>query len=112
MSAGARVVQIGVSPGGVPEQPVASARVTAAAVMPGLCLRLGHEVIVQVTRYTAPCANIAASFRDRESARVSQKRHPGDSRVYARVPREGRLTSRDEVARLTDAEALALVGAR
>ena len=53
--------------------------------------------------------------RRRESMRGStrtQKRHPGDSRVYARVFREGSLTSGDPVQLLTEDEALALIGPR
>ena len=69
--------------------------------------RLGSEVVVQVTRYTAPC-----SFRDHDSARVSQKLHPGDSRVYARVLHEGNVESGDPVRILSDHEASALIGAR
>jgi MOSC domain-containing protein YiiM len=79
-------------------------------VIPGSYLRLGAEVIAQVTRYTAPCVNITASFRHRDYSRVSQKRHPGDSRVYARVLREGSLSSGDPVRLLTEVEALALTG--
>jgi len=167
MTPTARVVQISVSPGGVPKWPVPSARVTALglegdaqrdlehhggperalcifsqeriqalqaeghpitpgsigenltiegidwnAVMPGTYLRLGEDVVVQVTRYTSPCLNITASFLHRDYSRVAQKRHPGDSRVYARVLREGSLTSGDPVRLLTEGEASALIGAR
>lgn len=83
-----------------------------SAVVPGTFLRLGSEVVVQVTRYTAPCLNITGSFRDRDHARVSQKRHPGSSRVYARVLREGDLASGDPAGILSDREAPALIGAR
>jgi len=82
------------------------------AVMPGTYLRLGEDVVVQVTRYTSPCLNITASFLHRDYSRVSQKRHPGDSRVYARVLRDGSLTSGDPVQLLTEGEASALIGAR
>jgi MOSC domain-containing protein YiiM len=167
MRGSARIVQISVSPGGMPKRPVPSARVTSlglqddaqrdrehhggpdralclfsgerirtlqaeghpigpgsigenltvegvdwSAVTPGSYLLLGEEVIAQVTRYTAPCANITASFLDRDYSRVSQKRHPGDSRVYARVLREGSLTNGDPVQLLTEDEALALIGSR
>jgi MOSC domain-containing protein YiiM len=81
-------------------------------VTPGTYLRLGERVLAQVTSYTAPCLNITGSFRDREYSRVSQKRHPGNSRVYARVLREGRLASGDVVQLLTEDEALALIGPR
>jgi MOSC domain-containing protein YiiM len=82
------------------------------AVTPGTYLRLGEDVVVQVTRYTSPCLNITASFLHRDYSRVAQKRHPGDSRVYARVLREGSLTSGDPVQLLTEGEASALIGAR
>jgi MOSC domain-containing protein YiiM len=82
------------------------------AVGPGTCLQLGADVVIQVTRYTAPCANIAGAFHDRDYARVAQKRHPGDSRVYVRVLREGGLASGDPVWILTDRETAALIGGR
>ncbi len=167
MSGGARIVQISVSPGGVPKRAVPSARVTALGVQgdaqrdrehhggpdralcvfslerirmlqaeghpiapgtigenvtvegidwhrvtPGSCLLLGEEVIAQVTGFAPPCVSITASFRDRDSSRVSPKRHPGDSRVYARVLREGSLTSGDSVALVAEHEAQALIGSR
>jgi MOSC domain-containing protein YiiM len=40
-------------------------------------------MLLEVTRYTSPCVNIAAAFAGRDFARVPQKRHPGFSRVYA-----------------------------
>jgi MOSC domain-containing protein YiiM len=59
-------------------------------VMPGASLRVG-DVVLEVTNYAHPCANIAGSFADRSFVRMSQKKHPGWSRVYARVLRPGRL---------------------
>jgi MOSC domain-containing protein YiiM len=72
-----------------------------SALGPGNHLLLGDQVLVQVTRYTSPCLNIRGSFKDGEFARVSQKRHPGWSRVYARVLVEGTIR-RDDPARLLD----------
>ena len=83
-----------------------------SAVTPGVHLRLGATVIAQVSGYTAPCSKITASFRDRDCSRVSQERHPGDSRVYARVLREGSLTSGDPVGLLTGDEASSLLATR
>jgi MOSC domain-containing protein YiiM len=83
-----------------------------STVTPGTYLRLGQDVLVQVTSYTAPCFNIAPSFIDRNHSRVSQKRHPGDSRVYCRVLREGLLSSGDPVHWLTQFEAVAVLGPR
>jgi len=72
-----------------------------SALGPGNHLLLGDQVLVQVTRYTSPCLNIRGSFKDGEFARVSQKRHPGWSRVYARVLVEGTIR-RDDAVRLLD----------
>ncbi|HET6369070.1 MAG TPA: MOSC domain-containing protein [Pseudomonadales bacterium] len=152
MSESGRIVQISVSPGGVPKRPVESADVTAGgvagdaqrdlehhggpdralclfpmelirtlqaeghpiapgqigenltvegldwdAVAPGVRLLLGEDVLVEVTRYTSPCGNIRAAFTGGNYARVSQKRHPGASRVYARVLRTGAIRRGDPV---------------
>jgi MOSC domain-containing protein YiiM len=156
MSAGGRIVQISVSPGGVPKLPVEAARITAdglegdaqrnrehhggpdravcvysmeairalvaeghvvapgtlgenvtiegldwSRVEPGLRLRLGVAVLLEVTRYTSPCFNIKAAFVGGEFGRVSQKRHPGWSRVYTRVLREGTIRTGDPAAVVT-----------
>jgi len=60
-------------------------------ITPGTRLRLGENVVIEITRYTTPCETIATSFRDGRFVRVSQKVHPGWSRVYARVLQPGRL---------------------
>jgi|SRR5438445_11510531 len=95
-----------ISPGSIGEN-LTLEGIDWSLIVPRACLRLGSEVVVQVTRYTAPC-----SFRDHDSARVSQKLHPGDSRVYARVLHEGNVESGDPVRILSDHEASALIGAR
>lgn len=68
-----------------------------AGVAPGRRLWLGDQVLIEVTRYTSPCLNIRASFTGGDYSRVSRKRHPGDSRVYARVLRAGAIRSGDPV---------------
>jgi MOSC domain-containing protein YiiM len=153
-----RIVQINVSPGGVPKHPVPQARVTRlgiegdghrnakhhggpdralclfsveqiealqaeghpvepgalgenltlagldwAAVGPDQFFRFGDEVLVQVTRFTSPCVNVRAAFLDGAYVRVSQKRHPGWSRVYARVLVPGEIAAGDPVERLAPA---------
>jgi len=152
-----RIVQISVSPGGVPKEPVASAEVTAAGVegdghrdlehhggperavclfsleqiralqaeghrvvpgalgenvtlegiewtrvTPGSRLQLGERLLLEITRYTSPCINIKPVFSHGDYARVSEKRHPGWSRVYARVLVPGRIRAGD-AARLLPA---------
>ena len=157
MTDSGRIVQLSVSPGGVPKRPVPEARVTALGlegdahrdrehhggperavcvysmeairaltaeghaiapgtlgenvtvegldwprVQPGARLSLGEAVLLEVTRYTSPCFNIKAAFVGGEFSRVSQKRHPGWSRVYTRVLREGTIRTGDP-ARLVSA---------
>ncbi|HEX2092143.1 MAG TPA: MOSC domain-containing protein [Longimicrobiaceae bacterium] len=74
-------------------------------VRPGVRLALGDEVVVEVTSYTAPCKKISGSFLGGEFVRISQKLHPGGSRVYACVLRTGRLRVGDAVRVLEDAPA-------
>lgn len=69
-------------------------------VIPGVQIRLGSDVVAEVTRYTTPCGNIVASFADGDSMRMSQELHPGWSRVYARVLHSGRVRVGDVVALL------------
>ena len=64
---------------------------------PGARLALGEEALVEVTSYTSPCKNIAASFTGGDFKRISQKLNPGHSRLYARVLRTGRLRTGDSV---------------
>jgi MOSC domain-containing protein YiiM len=66
-------------------------------VEPGTRLSLGDEALVEITSYTSPCKTIAASFADGDFKRISQKVRPGDSRLYARVLRPGRLAVGDPV---------------
>lgn len=62
-----------------------------SGLIPGARLGLGEEAVVEVTSYTAPCKHVAASFARGDFKRISQKVHPGHSRLYGRVLRPGRL---------------------
>src|SRR5262245_34944479 len=53
-----------------------------AAIQVGDRLRIG-ELVVEITGYAVPCTNISGSFVDGLSKRISQKLHPGWSRLYA-----------------------------
>lgn len=66
-------------------------------VEPGARLSLGEEALVEITSYTSPCKTIAASFVDGRFKRISQKVRPGESRLYARVLRPGRVAVGDAV---------------
>jgi MOSC domain-containing protein YiiM len=77
-------------PGAVGEN-VTIAGLNWQQVAPGVQLSLGAEVLVEITSYTSPCNTIPHFFVDGRYQRISQKLHPGWSRVYARVLREGKL---------------------
>lgn len=62
---------------------------------PGARLALGDEVEIELTDYATPCKTICNSFVNQEFVRISQKLHPGESRIYARILREGTIRSGD-----------------
>jgi MOSC domain-containing protein YiiM len=66
-------------------------------IRPGVHILLGNETLLEVTAYTAPCKNIAASFIDGDFTRIAQKRFPGRARLYARVLTPGRVGRGDRV---------------
>lgn len=66
-------------------------------IRPGVRLTVGPDVELEVTSYTEPCSQNGRWFRDDDYSRISQKQHPGWSRVYAKVLREGMVRPGDEV---------------
>ena len=66
---------------------------------PGARLQVG-EGELRIESYAGPCSIIEDSFKDRRSGRISQKAHPGWSRLYARVLKEGVLRVGDRVRML------------
>lgn len=60
-------------------------------------LRIGDEAQLEITSYTTPFHKISASFANGEFTRIAQKFHPGWSRLYARVLREGTVQTGDVV---------------
>jgi MOSC domain-containing protein YiiM len=73
-------------------------------VVPGTRLRLGEEVLLEITDFTDPCKTIRESFIDGKFVRISEKLHPGWSRVYARVLAEGEIRFGDSVELTPPAE--------
>jgi MOSC domain-containing protein YiiM len=63
---------------------------------PGAVVEAG-EVVLELTSYAAPCSNLKPYFRGGHFARVSERQHPGWSRLYARVLREGTLEVGDAI---------------
>ena len=66
-------------------------------VLPGVRLKLGAEVVVEITSFTAPCSTVQDYFKDKVITRASQKKYPGWSRVYARVLQSGLIRIGDQV---------------
>ena len=83
-------------PGSVGEN-VTVAGLDWSSLAPGCRLALGDEVIIELSSYTVPCQNIRGSLSDGKFKRLSQKVHPGESRIYARVIRTGLLAVGQEV---------------
>lgn len=67
-------------------------------ITPGVQLRAG-SVTMEITAFASPCLSIRTSFADENSNRISQRLHPGWSRVYARVVKSGDLRVGDAVVR-------------
>jgi len=99
-----------VTPGALGEN-VTTEGLDWASVMPGVHLLLGERVLLQISKYTSPCFNLAPLFHGRDFGRVSQKRHPGWSRVYARVLVDGRVRAGDTVRIVGGIEATELIAA-
>jgi MOSC domain-containing protein YiiM len=78
------------------------------SLTPGTRLALGDAVLIEVTQYTTPCKGIAEAFSDKDFTRISQKLHPGESRVYAKVLQAGELRAGD-IARVVAAGATSCV---
>ncbi len=64
-----------------------------ASVVPCTRLLIGDAgedgVELEIASYAEPCATIRDSFTQLKFNRIEQELHPGESRVYARVLREG-----------------------
>ena len=66
---------------------------------PGVSLDVG-DARLMVTSYTTPCRTIRESFDGHHISRISQKLHPGWSRVYAKVLHAGVVNVDDDVTLL------------
>ena len=73
-----------------------------AEVTLGAALRIGEAVHLEIVSYTTPCSHIQPYFHDHDSNRIHQKKHPGWSRVYARVLQAGPIQIGDKVTLLKE----------
>ena len=76
-----------IAPGSTGEN-LTIAGVDWTTVVPGVELAIGG-VRLLITNYASPCEKIASCFLNEDMTRISQKRHPGWSRVCARVLESG-----------------------
>ena len=67
------------------------------AVGPGTVLRIG-SALIEVTHPTTPCYKNARWFIDGNFTRMHPAKHPGWSRMYARILEEGWVRRGDSVA--------------
>lgn len=65
-------------------------------VTPGKKLQIG-PVEAELTFYAEPCATNEAWFIDGKFGRIKHSRHPGESRIYARILKGGPISSGDSV---------------
>jgi MOSC domain-containing protein YiiM len=68
-----------------------------AGLKPGDRLRIGDAVRLEIVKYTEPCRFNAQWFLEGNFNRINQKKHPGWSRLYARVLAEGVVRPGDAV---------------
>jgi MOSC domain-containing protein YiiM len=66
-------------------------------VAPGVEMTIG-AVRLLITKYVSPCENVGPYFLDHDFTRISHKRHPGWSRVSARVLAGGLVRVGDPVS--------------
>lgn len=85
-----------ISPGSAGEN-VTLAGLDWTRVKPGDRLSIGDYVLLEVMSYTEPCRQNARWFKGGDYGRIAQEKHPGWSRLYARVLVEGPVRTGDRV---------------
>jgi MOSC domain-containing protein YiiM len=84
-----------IGPGSAGEN-VTVAGIDWSTLRPGAIVRIG-DVVGEITSYAIPCHKNAQWFADGEFRRILHDRHPGWSRLYARVLRHGSVQVGDVV---------------
>lgn len=79
-----------VEPGSTGEN-ITTLDVDWSLMRPGARVRVGSDVLIEITDYASPCWKNAQWFIDGDFNRLNQNVHPGDSRVYARVIEGGTI---------------------
>jgi MOSC domain-containing protein YiiM len=68
-----------------------------AALSPGSRLEFDGGVVLEVASFCDPCGKIRGSFLEGRFRRIDEERHPGESRLYARVIVPGTLRTGEAV---------------
>lgn len=76
------------------------AGVDYASLRAGDRLAVGDSLLIELTDHASPCTTISGSFIVGNFTRIAEKLHPGESRWYARVVREGEVAAGDAVRTL------------
>lgn len=74
---------------------------------PGDTLRIGAELVARVTFPASPCSKQRPWFTDGDFSRLSEVRHPGRNRWYAKVQSPGHVAVGDPVVHELGDHALA-----
>lgn len=83
-------------PGGVGEN-LTTVGIEWSTLPGGTRIRVGDEVLLELTTPAMPCRTQRPNFRDGRFGRISILTHPSDSRMYARVVREGTVRPGDAI---------------
>src|SRR4051794_22619011 len=86
----------GVVPGAAGEN-LTTEGIELARLPVGTRLGVGDEVVLEISGPANPCDVIKGAFTRGKSGRISILLHPDDSRMYARVLREGVVRPRDGI---------------
>ena len=86
----------GVGPGSVGEN-LTTQGIELALLPVGTRLAIGDEVVLEISGPANPCDVIKGAFVAGKSGRISILLHPADSRMYARVERDGVVRPGDPI---------------
>jgi len=86
-----------IEPGGVGEN-LTTAGIEWSLLPIGSVIAVGDEVLLELASSTTPCATQTGNFSDGNFNRILISKHPSDSRMYARVLREGSVQPGDSIA--------------
>lgn len=68
-----------------------------AQAVPGVLMRIGEEVCIELTGYADPCPDLLPYFTNGANHLIDQEKYPGWSRLYARVLQPGTIKVADTV---------------